>query len=111
MAAPKDRRRTGSPTPPPAQGLRAQVEQVSRPLLVRLSAMPRLLIPLLTIAVLAVGVLAPLPIGIPALVLVLLWMIWLSYLSWPAVESGQRVMRIATVGIVAAIIGVRLYGG
>ena len=87
------------------------MEDASRPLLLRLSKLPKLTIPLLTIAVLAVGVLAPLAVGVPALVLVLLWMAWLGYLSWPAVGTGQRLMRIATVAIIGLAIAMRLYGG
>ncbi|HIT76426.1 MAG TPA: hypothetical protein IAA98_12645 [Candidatus Avipropionibacterium avicola] len=89
--------------------LRLQVEQVSRPLLVWLTRLPKMVIPLLTIVVLAVGVLAPLPIGIPALALVLLWMVWLGYLAWPAVTPGGRLLRVATVAILALAIVMRLW--
>lgn len=113
MAGTEDRRRTGHASTASAapDGFRARVEEVSRPLLLRLSTLPKLAIPLLTIAVLAVGVLAPLAVGVPALVLVMLWMAWLGYLSWPAVGTGQKLMRLATVAIIALAIVMRVYGG
>ena len=98
----------GTDNSPHPSELRLQVEQVSRPLLVRLTQLPKLVIPLLTIVVLGIGVLAPLPIGIPALALVLLWMVWLGYLAWPAVGAGGRALRVATVAILAVAIGMRL---
>lgn len=113
MAGTDDQRRTGSAGPAPAgtDGFRARVEEASRPLLLRLSKLPKLAIPLLSIAVLAVGVLAPVAVGVPALVLVMLWMAWLGYLSWPAVNGGQRLMRVATVAIVGLAIVMRVLAG
>ena len=110
MTGRDDRGSTGSAPAAPAarSGFRARVEEVSHPLLVRLSRLPKLAIPLLTVAVLAVGVLAPPAVGIPALLLVALWMAWLGYLSWPVVSTGQKLMRLATVAILLVAVGFRI---
>lgn len=95
----------------PVSPLRKEVERVSRPLLVRLSSLPKFVVPIFTIALLAIGVLAPTVIGVIALVLVLLWMGWLAYLSWPAVGTGPKLMRLATVALLAIAVVVRLVPG
>ena len=76
-------------TPAPAGSLRSRVEDASRPLLQRLHAMPQPVVPLLTIVLIAVGVLAPLPVGLVALALVLLLVGWIAYLSWPVASTGR----------------------
>src|SRR5690606_6499871 len=98
----------GTENTPTPSALRMQIEDASRPLLVRLPALPKMVIPLATILVLAIGVLAPVPVGIPALALVTLWMAWLGYLAWPAVTPGGRALRLATVGILLIAIVMRL---
>ena len=99
------------PQAPPSTGLRAEVERVSSPLLRWLTGLPRFVVPIATVLLLAVGVLAPVPVGVAALVVVLLWMAWLAYLSWPVVTTGARVLRLATVGLLAVAIVVRLAPG
>ncbi len=69
------------------------MERISRPALVRLTALPRLVVPLVTLALVAVGAFAPLPIAIPAFVLVFLFIAWISYLSWPAVTTSGKIIR------------------
>ena len=64
--------------------LRARLEEVSRPLLVRLTALPRPAVPLATVALFAVAVLAPAPVAVVALVLIGLFLLWLTFLAWPA---------------------------
>ncbi|WP_152360474.1 DUF6703 family protein [Microlunatus speluncae] len=73
--------------------LRQSMERISRPALVRLTALPRLVVPLVTLALVAVGAFAPLPIAIPAFVLVFLFIAWISYLSWPAVTTSGKIIR------------------
>jgi hypothetical protein len=94
-------------TPAPADSLRARVERASRPILVRLHAMPQMLVPLVTIVLLAVGVLAPLPVGLVALALVLLFVGWIAYLSWPVAGGGGRIWRILIVVLIVALAVVR----
>jgi hypothetical protein len=94
-------------TPAPAHSLRARVERTSRPILLRLHAMPQMLVPLVTIVLLAVGVLAPLPVGLVALALVLLFVGWIAYLSWPVASVGGRIWRILIVVLIVALAVVR----
>ena len=55
---------------PSSPTLRTRVEGVSRPLLVRLSSLPRPAVLIGTLALVVVGLLAPLPVALPALVVV-----------------------------------------
>ena len=90
-------------TPEPAGSLRARVENASRPLLQRLHALPQPVVPLLTIVLIAVGVLAPLAVGLVALALVLLLVGWIAYLSWPVAGTAGRIWRVLIVGLLVAL--------
>ena len=57
------------------------------------------------------GLAAPLPVGLPLLLLLLALVGWLTYLSWPAVVGGGRVVRLATVAMVAAAVVLKVVGG
>jgi uncharacterized protein DUF6703 len=94
-------------TPAPANSLRARVEKASRPVLLRLHAMPQFAVPLITVVLLAVGVLAPLPIGLVALALVLLFVGWIAYLSWPVASIGGRIWRILILVLIVVLAVVR----
>lgn len=76
------------------------MERVSRPALVRLTALPRLVVPLATLALIAVGAFTPLPIAIPAFAVVFVFIAWISYLSWPAVTTGGKVIRAAMLVLI-----------
>lgn len=89
--------------PANSPSLRSSVEQASRPLLVRLHALPRLLIPLATVVLVAIGVLAPPAVGLFALAVVALFVAWIAYLSWPAVGAGGRAVRLAMVALVVVL--------
>jgi hypothetical protein len=107
--------RSPAPPPPvraaPAPGLRGAVERRSAPALVWLSSRPRLLVPLLSLGLLIGGLVAPVWLAVPMLVLLVLLVGWLTYLSWPAVQGGARVVRVATlVLIVMAIVSKLLRG-
>ena len=75
--------------------VRTQIEGVSRPLLVRLSRLPRPLILIGTLALVVIGMLAPLPVALVALAVVFAFVVWIAYLSWPVVGTGGRVARMA----------------
>ncbi len=104
--------RRPAPTLPPttAPGLRGEVERRSGPALLWLSSRPRLLLPLASLALLVGGLAAPLPLAVPMLALLLAVVGWLTYLSWPAIQGGARVVRVATVGLVALAGLLRLAG-
>jgi hypothetical protein len=93
-----------------APRLRGAVERRSAPVLLWLSSRPRLLLPLVSIALLAGGFLAPAPVAVPLLVLLLALVGWLTYLSWPAVQGGARVVRVATLGLLVLAVVTKVVG-
>lgn len=83
---------------------------VSRKILVRLSTLPAFVIPGAMVALLLIGLLAPLPFAIPAFLLVLVFVGWLAALSWPVLDTKGRLLRGIIFGLVfGAFIG-RLTG-
>ncbi len=91
------------PAGPAHPTLRTSVERGTRPLLLRLHALPRPLIPLGTVALVAVGVLAPPVVGLVALAVVALFVVWISYLSWPVVSNTGRAVRVVMVALVVGL--------
>ena len=90
----------------PAPGARGAAERLSSPVLVWLSRKPVWLLPVVTVALLVGGLAAPPVVGAPVLMLLAALVGWLSYLSWPVVQGPQRVLRVATAGLlVAAAVG------
>lgn len=87
---------------------RRRLEDLSRPLLVRLTKLPPAAVPIATVALLAVGVLAPPVVGLVALALVAVFVAWLTSLAWPAVGVGGRLVRIAMVVLVGVLAVSRL---
>lgn len=82
--------------------LRRGVEARSVAPLQALTAMPKWAVFLAVLAVVVGGLLLT---GLPAFVLLgalALFLGWLAYLAWPALRPGQRVLRLATVFLVAA---------
>lgn len=84
------------------------MERVSRPALVRLTALPRLLIPVATLALIAVGAFAPLPVALTAFAAVFLFITWITYLSWPAVSTGGKVLRGVMLALIVVLAVTRL---
>ena len=84
------------------------MERVSAPALLWLSARPKVLLPIVTVVLLVVGLAAPTNVGVPVLFLLVLLISWLSYLSWPAIDRTPRVLRLATLGLLLAVIVGRL---
>jgi hypothetical protein len=87
--------------------LRARVETVSRPVLARLHALPRLLVPVSTLVLIAVGAFAPAPVSLLAFALLFLFVAWIAYLSWPVVPASGRVMRLAMLLLIVVLAVVR----
>jgi hypothetical protein len=88
---------------PDRSSSRKQIEDLSRPTLVKLSAMPKLVVPLGTLVLVVLGLFAPLPIALPALGLVFIFFLWIAYLSWPVVSTGGKVLRGVMLGLVVAM--------
>lgn len=95
---------------PTATGFRGDVERRSGPVLVWLSSRPKVLLPLVSLALLIGGLAAPLPLALPMLLVLLVLVAWLTYLSWPAVHGTARLLRVATLGLVALAGVLRLVG-
>ena len=87
----------------PDSSLRPRLEGASRPLLVRLTALPKQAVPLATVVLFAVAVLAPTPVAVTALVLIGVFLVWLTFLAWPALGVGSRLMRLVMIGLVAVL--------
>jgi hypothetical protein len=100
------------PPAPPSRPvtLRTQVETASRPLLARLHALPRLLVPLSTLLLVVVGAFAPAPVAAVAFALLFCFIAWIAYLSWPAVPASGRVMRLAMLALIVVLAALRFRG-
>ncbi|MBC7372994.1 MAG: hypothetical protein H7323_03275 [Frankiales bacterium] len=71
-----------------------------------MSVRPTFTLPLVSVLLLIVGLAAPTAIGVPVLLVLAALVWWLSYLSWPVVQGVQRLLRLATIGLlVAAVLG------
>lgn len=95
--------RSGHTGAVPDTSIRTRLEVASRPLLVRLTALPKQAVPLASIVLFAVAVLAPAPLAVAALVVIGLFLLWLTFLAWPAVGVGGRLMRVVMVGLVVVV--------
>lgn len=87
--------------------MRESVEQASLPLITRLSRLPRVVPGLLVLALMLAGAFVP-GWGWVFLVVVLAILAWLLYLSWPRLTSPERLMRVAVLAMVVAVIVVRV---
>lgn len=109
---PVQQRPAARPTPTvTAPGMRGAVERASAPALVWLSQRPKLLLPLVSLALLVGGMVAPVGVAVPLLVLLVLVVGWLTYLSWPAVDRGARIVRIVTLALIVMAIVSKLLRG
>lgn len=88
--------------------LRQQVEAKSRPLLSRLHALPRLMIPIATVALIAIGAFTPMPYALVAFAVIFVFIAWIAYLSWPVVSACGRLMRLAMLALIVVLAVTRL---
>ncbi|MFT4166129.1 MAG: hypothetical protein QM650_12885 [Microlunatus sp.] len=82
---------------------RQKIEQVSQPIILRLSSLPRPTVPLGTLLLVVIGLFSPLPIALPALLLVFVFFVWMAYLSWPVVSNGGQFLRGLMIGLIVTI--------
>lgn len=80
--------------------LRQRITKVSYPIVAKLHAMPKLTLPAITLVLALVGVFAPVPAAVAALVLMALLLAWLGFLSWPVVGTGQRLLRVFSILVI-----------
>jgi mannose/fructose/N-acetylgalactosamine-specific phosphotransferase system component IIC len=88
--------------------LRTSVEAASLPALTRLSRLPRLVPFLVVLGLMVAGVLIP-GWGFVLTVLVVLLLLWLLYLGWPRLSTPERMMRLAVLAIVLAVLVTQLF--
>lgn len=93
-----------SPSSPPSRPR-------SQAALVRLSALPRLVVPAAVLVLTLAGLLAPPVVGAVCLLLVAAFLAWLGSLSWPVLTPGGRAMRTLTVGLLVGAAVARAVGG
>ncbi len=83
---------------------------MSRPWLVRLSALPRFVLMLGTVGLLGVGIFVPGFVGAFCLLLIGLFLLWLALLAWPALGAGPRLLRVSVAMLVIAYAGAKAIG-
>ncbi len=101
--------RANSPSTTPDHGhsaLRAR----SRVLLVRLSRLPKLVIPAAMLACMLIGLAAPLPVALAALALATAFVAWLAVLSWPVLDVKGKFVRGLMLGLVVGSAVARVNG-
>ncbi|MCI0687701.1 MAG: hypothetical protein L0Y54_10760 [Sporichthyaceae bacterium] len=86
----------------PRTGFRASLERASTPVLMRLSALPGWVVPVLMLAVAVTGLFVGGPVGFALLLLVAMFLTWLATLSWPLLSPRTRVLRLLVPAAVLA---------
>ncbi len=69
-------------------------------MLLRLSQLPKLVIPGAMLALMLTGLAAPVPVALVALAVVALFVGWLAVLSWPVLDLKGRFVRGLMLGLV-----------
>ncbi|MEU8226061.1 DUF6703 family protein [Kribbella sp. NPDC048915] len=95
----------------PSSPLRQRITKISYPYVAKLHAAPKLTLPGITLVLALVGVFAPVPVGVPALVLLALLLAWLAFLSWPVVTTGPRFLRIFSILVILLFAASRIATG
>ena len=99
-------RQPRSASTPPASPTRERVSELSREPLVRLSQLPTLVVPSTMLVLMLVGLMAPLYLALPALVVIAGFVSWLAYLSWPVLDPRSRTIRaILLAAVVLTVVG------
>jgi Family of unknown function (DUF6703) len=102
----KESQRTWSGGPlytPGASSTRRALERASARYVAYLHQLPRWLLPMVTAALLVLGLAARGWPGAIALVLVAAFLSWLAALSWPALPARSRLLRAATIACLLAV--------
>ncbi|WP_350277462.1 DUF6703 family protein [Kribbella sp. HUAS MG21] len=95
----------------PSSPLRQRITKISYPYVAKLHAAPKLTLPGITLLLALVGVFAPVPVGVPALVLLALLLGWLAFLSWPVVTRGPKFLRIFSILVILLFAVSRIANG
>ena len=89
---------------------RSGANERSRAVLLRLSRLPTLAIPIVVLVLTLVGLGAPLPLAVPSLALVGIFVGWLSTLSWPVLGARGRFVRVLMLAVLVAAVVARVVG-
>ncbi len=73
-----------------------------------LTRLPKWLVPLLLAVLLVVGLAVSGPVGLAALIVVLVFVAWLVFLSWPVIAFGARLLRLVVLALVVGALVARL---
>jgi hypothetical protein len=84
----------------PVSPLRQRITKISYPYVAKLHGMPKLTLPGITLVLALIGVFAPVPAAVPALLLLALLLAWLGFLSWPVIAGGAKFFRIFSVLVI-----------
>ena len=98
-------------TTPGASPLRTRIETASRPLLLRLSALPRWLLFLAFVALAVGAAIAPSWWGVACAGVLALFLTWLLFLAWPKLTPGSRLLRILVIGVLVGVGVIRAVNG
>ena len=79
-------------------------------LLVFLQQMPRWTLLVVTVGLLAIGLVGTGWVGALALLVLAVFLAWFAFLSWPAVPPPLRLMRVAAVAVLTGLALARLTG-
>jgi hypothetical protein len=94
----------------PAPGLRERFEDFSRPILMRMQAMPGFLIPVTLGILLFLGLTLNATWSGILLMLIAIFLFWLTAVSWPRITTGSRVLRLV-VDVAVFVLGVLKLAG
>ncbi len=86
---------------------RSAFAQHSASILARLTQLPRYTVPGIVLALMLVGLTAPLGYALPALALVAALVAWLAYLSWPALDPRGRMVRTIMIALIVGAVVAR----
>jgi hypothetical protein len=98
-----------TPDGPRSTGARAELARRSRPLLVALARLPRVVILVVVLSIVVGGFLLPGVLGGLLLGLVGLFLLWLVALAWPSLGSGARALRLLVGLAVVAYAIVKMF--
>jgi hypothetical protein len=112
-----DPRRSGNPARRAAAasavkrgGVRASISGPSRAVLTVMSRLPLWVIPAVMLVLMVVGLSAPLPYSVPALLVVGVFICWLAYLAWPVLPVRARMLRGVMIALWVGAVTARLIG-
>jgi hypothetical protein len=89
--------------------LRLKVEQVSAPVLVRLSTLPRAVPFVVMLALIVAGLWVQGIVGFALILVGVLFLGWLLYLGWPALRPPERLMRMSVVVLGSGLAVIQLF--